>query len=139
MLLLAGLERSRLLKRSSFYRTAPVGYMNQPDFINAVVQIETELTPHQLLDALLEIEQTCGRIRTFPNAPRILDLDILLYETLQSQDAKLILPHPRMHERAFVLQPLLEIAAECVIPGRGSAAQCLAVCAAQSLECIVSS
>jgi len=139
MLLLAGLEHSCLIKRSSFYRTAPMGNTNQPDFINAVVQIETSLTPFHLLDALLEIERTCGRVRTFPNAPRILDLDILLFEDLQYSDAKLVLPHPRMHERAFVLQPLLEIAADRVIPGRGPVADCLAACGEQSLECIASS
>lgn len=139
IMLLAGLEYSRLVKRSSLYRTAPVGHIDQPDFINAVVQIETNLTPHHLLDALLEIERVCGRVRTFSNAPRILDLDILLFENLQYSDPKLILPHPRMHERAFVLQPLLEIVADCMIPGRGSAAACLAACAEQSLECIASS
>lgn len=139
MMLLAGLEHSRLVKRSSLYRTAPVGHIDQPDFINAVVQMETNLTPYRLLDALLEIERACGRVRTFPNAPRILDLDILLFENLQHNDTKLVLPHPRMHERAFVLQPLLEIMADCVIPGRGSAAACLAVCAEQPLECVASS
>lgn len=138
ILLLAGLERSRLLKRSSLYRTAPMGNTNQPDFINAVVQIETSLTPYRLLDALLEIESACGRVRNFPNAPRILDLDILLFENQQHSDVKLILPHPRMHERAFVLKPLLEISANCVIPGRGSVADCLAACGEQSLEYIAS-
>ncbi|MXS79490.1 2-amino-4-hydroxy-6-hydroxymethyldihydropteridinediphosphokinase [Nitrosomonas eutropha] len=139
ILLLAELEHSRLVKRSSFYRTAPIGNTDQPDFINAVVQMETNLTPHHLLDILLEIERACGRVRTFPNAPRILDLDILLFGNLQHSDTKLVLPHPRMHERAFVLQPLLEIAADCVIPGRGSAAACLAACTKQPLEYIASS
>lgn len=139
MLLLAGLEHSRLIKRSSLYRTAPIGNIDQPDFINAVVQMETSLTPHHLLDALLEIECTCGRVRTFPNAPRILDLDILLFGNLQHCDTKLVLPHPRMHERAFVLQPLLEIAVDCVIPGRGSAVACLTACMEQPLEYIASS
>lgn len=139
IMLLAGLEDSRLIKRSSLYRTAPVGYANQPDFINAVVQLETRLTPHQLLDALLEIEHSCGRVRTFPNAPRILDLDILLFNNVQHSDIRLVLPHPRMHERSFVLQPLLEIAADCVIPGQGPAAGFFAVCSEQSLECIASS
>ncbi|WP_350283360.1 2-amino-4-hydroxy-6-hydroxymethyldihydropteridine diphosphokinase [Nitrosomonas sp.] len=139
IMLLAELEHSRLVKRSSLYRTAPVGHTDQPDFINAVVQMETNLTPHHLLDALLEIERACGRVRTFPNAPRILDLDILLFENLQHNDTKLVLPHPRMHERAFVLQPLLEIVADCVIPGKGAATACLAACTEQSLECIASS
>lgn len=139
IMLLAGLEGSRLVKHSSLYRTAPMGHIDQPDFINAVVMMETNLTPHDLLDALLEIEHTCGRVRTFPNAPRILDLDILLFEDLQCNDANLVLPHPRMHERAFVLQPLLEIAADCVIPGLGPATAYLAVCMDQSLERIASS
>lgn len=139
IMLLASLESSRLVKRSSLYRTAPMGHTDQPDFINAVVQLETHLAPHDLLEALLEIEHTCGRVRTFSNAPRILDLDILLFENLQHSDTSLILPHPRMHERAFVLQPLLEIAEDCVIPGRGPAAGYLAACANQSLECIASS
>lgn len=138
ILLLTGLEHSRLIKRSSLYRTAPMGNTNQPDFINAVVQMETKLTPCRLLDALLEIECACGRMRTFPNAPRTLDLDILLFEDLQQSDAKLVLPHPRMHERAFVLQPLLEIAADCVIPGKGRVVDCLVACSEQSLECIAS-
>ncbi|MGG7054971.1 2-amino-4-hydroxy-6-hydroxymethyldihydropteridine diphosphokinase [Nitrosomonas sp. ANs5] len=139
MLLLAELEHSHLVKRSSFYRSAPLGKTDQPDFINAVAQMETKLTPHHLLEALLEIERTCGRIRTYPNAPRILDLDILLYDGLQIQDERLVLPHPRMHERAFVLQPLLEITSTCMIPGRGSAAECLSACNDQSLERIASS
>jgi 2-amino-4-hydroxy-6-hydroxymethyldihydropteridine diphosphokinase len=136
MLLLAGLEHSCLVKRSSLYRSAPMGKTDQPDFINAVVQLETRLTPHRLLEALLEIEQACGRTRTYPNAPRILDLDILLYDELECHDARLTLPHPRMHERAFVLQPLLEITGGYSIPGRGAIAECLAVCAKQTLECI---
>lgn len=139
ILLLAGLEHSRLVKRSSFYLSAPEDKTDQPDFVNAVVQIETGLAPHHLLDRLLEIERTCGRVRTYPNAPRILDLDILLYETLQCHDTRLILPHPRMHERAFVLQPLVEITAECVIPGRGPATEYLAACATHSLKRIASS
>ena len=136
IMLLAGLEHSRLVKRSSLYRTAPIGHIDQPDFINAVVQMETSLTPYHLLDALLEIEHVCGRVRTFPNAPRILDLDILLFENLQYNDTKLVLPHPRMHERVFVLRPLLEIVTDCVIPGKGTATACLAACTEQSLECV---
>jgi 2-amino-4-hydroxy-6-hydroxymethyldihydropteridine diphosphokinase len=138
--LLSGLKHSCVVKRSSLYRSAPVGKIDQPDFINAVVQMETGLTAHQLLDVLLEIEQACGRVRTYPNAPRILDLDILLYEQLQYCDTRLILPHPRMHERTFVLQPLLEITAGgCMIPGRGSIAECLAACPIQPLERVASS
>ena len=87
-----------------------MGYADQPDFINAVAEIETGLAPHALLDALLDIEHRHGRVREFRNAPRMLDLDILLYDDLACHEHGLTLPHPRMHERAFVLQPLLEIA-----------------------------
>lgn len=132
--LLNELDHSRLIKQSSLYRSAPVGKLDQPDFINAVVQIVTKLSPSELLKALLEIEQQCGRIRTTPNAPRTLDLDLLLYDDLQCNKEELILPHPRMHERAFVLQPLMEIKQDCVIPGRGSVAELLSACADQSLE-----
>lgn len=114
---ITALPHTRLLARSSLYLNAAVGYAGQPDFINAVAQIETSLTPHQLLDALLNIEHAFGRERTFRNAPRVIDLDVLSYAALQCHDAGLTLPHPRMHERAFVLMPLLEIAPDMVIPG----------------------
>ncbi|MDT8364378.1 MAG: 2-amino-4-hydroxy-6-hydroxymethyldihydropteridine diphosphokinase [Nitrosomonas sp.] len=139
MQLLDALEYTRLTKRSSLYRSAPVGKIDQPDFINAVVQMETRLAPHDLLAALLSIEHACGRVRTCRNAPRTLDLDILLFNDLQCCDANLILPHPRMHERAFVLQPLLEIAGDRHIPGHGTAADCLTTCTNQSLERIIPS
>ena len=128
------LPQSRLLARSSLYRSAPVGYLEQPDFINAVAQIETGLGSHELLDALLELEHACGRTREFLNAPRTLDLDVLLYGDLQHHEHGLTVPHPQMHLRAFVLQPLLEIAPNCTIPGIGSAAEALRHCADQQLE-----
>ncbi|MCX7184109.1 MAG: 2-amino-4-hydroxy-6-hydroxymethyldihydropteridine diphosphokinase [Nitrosospira sp.] len=131
---LSQLPASRLLNCSAIYRSAPVGRLDQPDFINAVAQIETSLAPHDLLKALLEIEHRCGRVRTSLNAPRILDLDLLLYADLQCDEPGLTLPHPRMHQRAFVLQPLLEIAPDCCIPGHGAAAELLAACAGQRLE-----
>ena len=131
---LARLPGSRLLLRSSLYRSAPVGRLDQPDFINAVAQIETSLAPHDLLKALLAIEQRHGRVRESLNAPRTLDLDILLYDQLQCHEHGLTLPHPRMHERAFVLQPLLEIAPDCRIPGHGDIAGLLVACAGQRLE-----
>ena len=118
---LARLPQTRLLARSSLYLTKPVGYTDQPDFINAVAQIETLLTPRGLLDALLAIEQRHGRRREFRNAPRTLDLDLLLYDGLIMHEPGLTLPHPRMHERAFVLAPLTEIAPQCLIPGVGPA------------------
>lgn len=131
---LARLPHTRLLACSSLYRSAPVGYADQPDFINAVAQIETSLAPHALLEALLDLEHRHGRERTFRNAPRILDLDLLLYDGLICHEAGLTLPHPRMHERAFVLLPLLEIAPHCLIPGRGTAAQWEPACRDQQLE-----
>ena len=131
---LARLPSSRLLTHSSLYRSTPLGKLDQPDFINAVAYIETALAPHELLKALLEIEHNHGRKRKYPNAPRTLDLDILMYDDLQCNEHLLILPHPRMHQRAFVLQPLLEIAPDCNIPGRGAAAKFLATCAGQQVE-----
>lgn len=131
---LAALPESSLLACSSLYRSAPVGKSDQPDFINAVVQIETALTPHDLLKALLEIEKNHGRVRKLPNDPRTLDLDILMYDKLECNENGLILPHPRMHQRAFVLKPLMEISEDCFIPGHGTVAELLSVCANQRLE-----
>ncbi|MEW5893295.1 MAG: 2-amino-4-hydroxy-6-hydroxymethyldihydropteridine diphosphokinase [Pseudomonadota bacterium] len=119
---LGQLPETRLLARSSLYLTKPVGYTDQPDFINAVAELETALTPRALLEALLAIEQRHGRRREFRNAPRTLDLDLLLYNGLIMHEPGLTLPHPRMHERGFVLLPLLEIAPDCRIPGIGPAA-----------------
>ena len=103
-------------KISSVYETAPQGYKDQPDFLNCVVQVNTELRPQQLLQELKSIEMMMGRTPTFLNGPRIIDLDILMYgETVIDTD-ELKLPHPRMHERAFVLVPFEEIAPECVHP-----------------------
>jgi 2-amino-4-hydroxy-6-hydroxymethyldihydropteridine diphosphokinase len=115
-----------------------VGYFEQPDFINAVVQVETTLAPHDLLKSLLKIEQRFGRVRSTPNAARILDLDLLLYADLQCDEPGLNLPHPRMHLRAFVLKPLIEIAPNCCIPGRGSVAEMLIACNGQQLERVIS-
>jgi 2-amino-4-hydroxy-6-hydroxymethyldihydropteridine diphosphokinase len=124
----------RVVKRSSLYRSAPVGYLEQPDFINAVVQLETTLPPRDLLEALLKLELQCGRTREFLNSPRTLDLDVLLYDELQHHEHGLTIPHPQMHLRAFVLQPLLEIAPDCIIPGVGAAAEMALCCAGQDLE-----
>jgi 2-amino-4-hydroxy-6-hydroxymethyldihydropteridine diphosphokinase len=131
---LAGLPRTRVMAHSSLYRSAPIGYLEQPDFINAVAQLETELSPRELLDALLGLERENGRTREFLNAPRTLDLDVLLYGSLQYHEHGLTVPHPQMHRRAFVLQPLLEIAPDCVIPGIGPAAEALRQCIDQQLE-----
>ena len=116
---LAALPGTRLLARSSLYRSAPVGYADQPDFINAVALIDTTLEPHALLEALLAIERVNGRVREFPNAPRTLDLDIVLYGDTVIHDPGLTIPHARMLERAFVMLPLAEIAPEMQVPGQG--------------------
>jgi 2-amino-4-hydroxy-6-hydroxymethyldihydropteridine diphosphokinase len=111
-----------------------VGFLEQPDFINAVAMLETMLAPHALLDGLLAIERRHGRVREFLNAPRTLDLDVLLYGDLVLHEHGLTLPHPRMHERAFVLLPLAEIAPDAVIPGKGRVADLLHGCHDQRLE-----
>ena len=120
---IAALPGVRLTRRSSCYRTAPVGYAEQPDFINAVCEVESALPPAELLAALLRVEQDFGRVRTFRNAPRVLDLDLLLVEGVSQQDDFLTLPHPRMHERAFVMLPLAEMAPEWRIGTLGTAAE----------------
>ncbi|MDR2678880.1 MAG: 2-amino-4-hydroxy-6-hydroxymethyldihydropteridine diphosphokinase, partial [Zoogloeaceae bacterium] len=117
---LGGLPQTRLLAASSLYQTAPVGLLRQPDFINAVAALETTLSAEALLNALFAEEQAQGRMRSVPNAPRTLDLDLLLYGAETRQSAFLTLPHPRMHLRAFVLAPLAEIAPDLILPGRGS-------------------
>lgn len=114
---LSCLPNTHFLKRSSLYKSAPVGKLDQPDFINAVALIKTKLKPHDLMIALLKIENNHGRKRSVLNAPRTLDLDILLYENIQLNEKDLTIPHPRMTERAFVLYPLLEISPDCYIPG----------------------
>jgi 2-amino-4-hydroxy-6-hydroxymethyldihydropteridine diphosphokinase len=127
---LAQLPDTRLIAKSSLYHSAPVGYADQPDFINAVAALDTGLAARTLLDALLCIEERRGRVREFRNSPRILDLDLLLYGDLQTDEPGLSLPHPRMHGRAFVLVPLAEIAPACVIPGRGAVVELL-----RALDC----
>lgn len=118
---LGQLPQTQLLRASSLYRSAPVD-SSGPDYINAVAELRTALGPHALLTELQRLEQAAGRERPWRNAPRTLDLDLLLYDELTLDDARLTLPHPRMHERAFVLLPLAEIA-----PARVTAAQRQAV------------
>lgn len=139
-----GLPDTRLVARSSLYRSAPVGcpdhsdMSSQPDFVNAVAKIATSLSPQALLQALLEIEHQHGRERTFRNAPRTLDLDVLLYDDMQLHEHGLTIPHPQMHLRAFVLRPLLEIAPDIGIPGVGQAQRSLQACQDQVLERLTS-
>jgi 2-amino-4-hydroxy-6-hydroxymethyldihydropteridine diphosphokinase len=128
---LGAMPRSRLAARSSLYRSAPVGHAAQPDFCNAVAAVETGLGARELLAQLQRIEAQHGRERSFRDAPRTLDLDLLLYGDARIDEPALTVPHPRMHERAFVLLPLTQIDPQALIPGRGSAAACLAACADQ--------
>ena len=131
---LDGVPDTRVVKASSLYRSAPVGYAGQPPFVNAVAELETGLAAAQLLGELQAIEARHGRARSFANAPRTLDLDLLLYGESTLEAAGLTVPHPRMHERAFVLRPLLEIAPGAIVPGRGPAQALLEGCAGQAVE-----
>ena len=148
---LRDLPGTQLVSASSLYRTAPVGLKHQPDFINAVVAIdcgEAEVAESRhsappppdarnFIQALFRIEEMFGRQREpsgARNLARTLDLDLLLYGDQISDDPSLTLPHPRMHQRAFVLAPLAEIAPDLMIPGRGCAASLLKLCVDQRIE-----
>ena len=131
---LGRLPHTRVVRKSSLYRSAPLGYASQPAFINAVAALETALPAERLLAELQAIEARHGRRRSFANAPRTLDLDLLLFGNLEIATHTLVVPHPRMHERAFVLKPLLEISPHADIPGRGAARPFLAACGAQQVE-----
>lgn len=109
-------------KTSSLYVTAPVGYDDQPDFVNAVCSVRTSLDGVSLLAVLNRIEADFGRERTFRNAPRTLDLDIIDFDGISSDDSHLTLPHPRAHERSFVMKPLAEILPDFVLGRHGRAA-----------------
>jgi len=111
-------KKVSVVKRSSVYETEPVGYQDQPWFLNMVVQGETGLPPDELLTFTQGIERQLKRVKTIVNGPRIIDLDILLYEDTHLETERLTIPHPRMLERAFVMVPLFEIAPELVIGGR---------------------
>jgi 2-amino-4-hydroxy-6-hydroxymethyldihydropteridine diphosphokinase len=117
--LLDGQEGIALRRTSPIYETEPVGNTDQDWFLNCVAEVGTTLEPIPLLDQLLHIEQTLGRIRTVRNAPRTLDIDILLYGDVVLQSAELALPHPRMLQRRFVLEPLRELAPKLIISGTG--------------------
>lgn len=133
---IAQLQRTRLVARSSLYRTAPVD-ASGPEFVNAVVELDTTLAPGELLGALHAIECAHGRERPFRNAPRTLDLDVLLYGDRIITAGALLIPHPRLHERAFVLVPLAQIAPDVTIPGRGRVAELLPAVAHQRIEMLV--
>jgi 2-amino-4-hydroxy-6-hydroxymethyldihydropteridine diphosphokinase len=115
-----------LVAVSSFRETDPVGYLDQPRFLNAAAAIETSLTPQALLLALLEVERQLGRTREGPRfGPRTVDLDLLLMEGVTVDEPGLTVPHPRLHERRFALAPLAELDPSLVVPGHGSVGQLL--------------
>jgi 2-amino-4-hydroxy-6-hydroxymethyldihydropteridine diphosphokinase len=130
---LGELPKSRVRARSSLFRTAPVD-AGGDDYVNAAVQLETELSSQELLDALLSVERVFGRERPFQNAPRTLDLDLLLYGSQTITMPFLQVPHPRMTQRAFVLIPLLEIDPFITIPGKGPAHQFIPRVANQTIR-----
>lgn len=131
---LGSMPLSTLVVCSSLYWSAPVGNEDQPYFINAVAEIETRCNPYALLSAMHHIEAIHGRTRSVKNGPRTLDLDLLLYDELVLSDPEIILPHPQMHQRAFVLLPLIEISPNCQIPGHDLARRCLANCNDQKVD-----
>ena len=134
ILALRCLARTEFIAASSLYRTAPVGLKHQPDFINAVVELAAVSSAADVLESLFALEERFGRLRSVRNAPRTLDLDLLLYGDVVSGDPQLTLPHPRLHQRAFVLAPLAEIAPRLMIPGRGKVGDLLLGCADQQIE-----
>ena len=130
---LNALPATRVVAHSSLYRTAAIGVGEQPDYLNAVIALDTALGARALLDALLAIEQEGGRTRAYHQAPRTMDLDLLLYGMAVIDEPGLQVPHPRMHQRAFVLQPLAEIAPGTQIPGQGAVLTLLPRVADQSI------
>ena len=130
---LGRLPGARLVARSPMYRTAPVDAAG-PDYLNAVVALDTDLPPGELLAALHALEQAQGRERPYRNAPRTLDLDLLLHGSAIIDTPGLTVPHPRLHERAFVLVPLSDIAPLLEVPGRGAVRTLLAGVAGQCIE-----
>lgn len=132
---LRGLPLSRLTAVSRLYRSAPMGPADQPDYINAVAMLDTRLSPIELLDALQAIEQAQGRVRGAERwGPRTLDLDLLLYGTERIESERLLVPHPGMAERNFVLYPLSELSPELVLPDGRSLRQLLAACPSEGIE-----
>ena len=130
---LAALTTTLAVRTSSLYRSESVGAAG-PDYLNAVAELRTVLSPFELLAALQQIEDAHGRTRSYRNAPRTLDLDLLLYGELVLATPTLTVPHPRLHERAFVLAPLAELAPQVVVPGHGRAGDLLASVAMQRVD-----
>jgi 2-amino-4-hydroxy-6-hydroxymethyldihydropteridine diphosphokinase len=130
---LRSLPATVLVARSALYRSAPIDAAG-PDYVNAAALLHTRLSPHELLSQLLAIERRQGRQRSYRNAPRTLDLDLLLHGDLRLQSPRLTLPHPRMHLRAFVLLPLADVWPDAVVPGHGSVRALLAGVDGQSID-----
>lgn len=131
---LTALEKTQLLKSSGLFKSRPMGPQDQPDYVNAVALIETELDEELLLDRLQQIENAHGRVRNRRWGERTLDLDILLYGDLQISTGRLTIPHPGLAEREFVLYPLEKINPELVIPGLGALTDLIAACPANGIE-----
>jgi len=127
-------EDTKVIQHSSLYSSPPMGPQDQPDYINAVSEVETTLLPHALLDALQTIEQQQGRVRLRHWGERTLDLDLLLYGQDSISDERLTVPHPGIKDRAFVLYPLAEIAPELEIPGQGDVPNLLLLCPKEGLQ-----
>lgn len=119
MELLAARPGLRIERSSRVYETDPVGGPPQPEYLNAVVEVQTRLSPHDLLTACMDVEQRMGRVRAERWGPRIIDIDVLTYDDEEIDESDLVVPHPRMHERAFVLVPLLELDPDPLLPGHG--------------------
>lgn len=130
------LPQTRLLQASKLYRTPAWGVTAQPDFINAVALLESALSPRELMEALLDMERSFGRERNGRWGPRVLDLDLLMHGDAVIDEPGLHVPHPHLHERAFVLLPMVEIDAEVVIPGIGPARDALAGVACDGIQAV---
>jgi 2-amino-4-hydroxy-6-hydroxymethyldihydropteridine diphosphokinase len=124
--LLAAREGIEIVAVSALRETEPVGYVNQPSFLNGAAEVETTLRPRELLDALLDVERGLGRERGERWGPRTIDLDLLLYGDERIAEPGLTVPHPRLHERRFALEPLVELDPDLDVPGRGRLADLLA-------------
>ena len=124
--LLGEIDGVRVVQVSLFRETEPVGYLDQPRFLNAAVELETTLAPHALLDLLLGVERALGRTREGPRfGPRVVDLDLLLLDAVVLDEPGLTVPHPRLHERRFALEPLADLDPSLLVPGHGTVAQLL--------------
>ena len=127
------IEGTRVMRCSALYETAAVGFTEQPDFVNCVAELATELAPHALLHELQGIEERLGRTRSIRNGPRTCDLDLLLYGDRVIDEPGLHVPHPRLHERRFVLDPLAELAVELRLPDGRAVSDLLAAAAGQKV------